>query len=55
MRIFYDGKKEQYLSLYDVDLSETEDRVVKYEEPEKWDIRAMKIFEEDVSLDLFGL
>lgn len=48
VRIFYDEKKQRRVTVHDFDLSLSEDYVVSYEDPEKWDLAGMYIFEEMV-------
>lgn len=46
VRIFYDDKKQASVPLYDRDLFKIGDKVTNYEDPGKWDLSKLKIFDD---------
>lgn len=52
VRIFYDNRKKLPMPTHDLDLSTTEDKVVKYEDGDKWDIKKMHIFEDAIATEI---
>lgn len=52
VRLFFDEHKQIPVPVHDLDLIHTEDHVVMYEDPEKWDLKRMNIFG-DISAELF--
>lgn len=54
VRLFYDENKQMPLLVHDLDLLNSEDRVIMYEDAAKWDLKKMNIFG-DVSADLFPI
>ncbi|OKY75324.1 MAG: hypothetical protein BM485_08625 [Desulfobulbaceae bacterium DB1] len=54
VRIFHDEKSKGTFPVQDLDLSLTDDQVVSYEDPEKWNINSMNLFEKSIS-DLLTL
>ncbi len=52
VRIFYDNRKKLPMPAHDLDLSITDDKVIKYEDGDKWDIKKMHIFEDDIATEI---
>ena len=46
VRVFYDNKKQDSVTLYDRDLFKIGDKVTSYEDTGKWDLKKLKIFED---------
>lgn len=52
VRVFYDDRKKNPLPVYDLDLSQSDDGVLGYEDPQKWEVQRAKLFE-DVQANFF--
>jgi hypothetical protein len=46
VRVFYDNKKQDSVTLYDRDLFKIGDKVTSYEDAGKWDLKKLKIFDD---------
>ncbi len=52
VRLFYDNHKKLPMPVHDLDLSLTEDKVIKYEDGDKWDVKEMHIFDSDIEAEI---
>lgn len=46
VRVFYDDRKKTPLPVYDLDLSSSDDSVQGYEDPLKWELQRVKLFDD---------
>ncbi len=51
VRVFYNDNKQDQVPVYDLDLSSTNQQVLCYEDPNRWDFQQMEIFN-DLPADL---